>query len=179
MSKSDNETDSLSDNVQLDINQLQPAEVNFDNLETSHSKSNSNSKFNFGEFEVSEKENSEDSSFQNFGATKFLKKSKQTDSPRAISDNSLTQTSKSTSKSTSKVSSKNSNSKKSNRNSISSSKEKKSGAKIVPKINPKKATRLTESVTAQIDQKKIDAGIEIENEMKRIQMELLEQRQKR
>ena len=56
ISKSDNETDSLSDNVQLDINQLQPAEVNFDHLENSHSKSNSNSKFNFGEFEVSEKE---------------------------------------------------------------------------------------------------------------------------
>ena len=151
---SKSESDSLSDNVHLDINQLEPIK---------QPDSKSSPKYDLS---MSEKD-SEDSSFQ-IAASKFLKK-------KPLEEDSLSKSSKSSSRSKSRKSSNNS----SVSSLKSSSKRGSRNSKVVPKINPKNATRLNESVSAQIQQKKIQVGVEIEEEMKRIQLDLLDQRQKR
>ena len=78
--------------------------------------------------------------------------------------------------------------------SVTSSHSRPKSGKMVPKINPTTASKIVNpsstpqnasnmgipnTISVQIEQKKKQAGIEIEEEMKKVQLELLEKRQER
>ena len=132
------DSDSRSENIQLDINDLQPAVVNNDDLD-----------------KVITEDYSEDPS-DSFavGAKHFIKK-------ETKKSTSVSETSKSSSKTSSKTASK----------SVS-----KSRSKSVTKSASK---GLPTPVVEQIDAKKIELTRDIEAEMKKVQMELHEQRERR
>ena len=79
--------------------------------------------------------------------------------------------------------------------SVTSSHSRPKSGKMVPKINPTTVSKIVNqsstsnqngsnmgipnTISVQIEQKKKQAGIEIEEEMKKVQLELLEKRQER
>ena len=161
-------TSSSSDhsNIQMDIGALQPAIRSGSDPKIDESLSLSETK-------DSETKDS-DSSFKVAG-NKFLKNnSVPSKDPESYS---ISNASKSSSK---------------HSKSLTSSHSRPKSGKMVPKINPTTASKIVNqpvqngsnmgipnTISVQIEQKKKQAGIEIEEEMKKVQLELLEKRQER
>ena len=162
-------TTSSSDhsNIQMDIGALQPAIRSGSDPKIDESLSLSETK-------DSETKDS-DSSFKVAG-NKFLKNnSVPSKDPESYS---ISNASKSSSK---------------HSKSLTSSHSRPKSGKMVPKINPTTASKIVNqpvvhngsnmgipnTISVQIEQKRKQAGIEIEEEMKKVQLELLEKRQER
>ena len=156
-------------NIQMDIGALQPAIRSASDPKIDESLSISETK-------DSETKDS-DSSFKVAG-NKFLKNnSVPSKDPESYS---ISNASKSSSK---------------HSKSVTSSHSRPKSGKMVPKINPTTASKIVNqsstsnqngsnmgipnTISVQIEQKKKQAGIEIEEEMKKVQLELLEKRQER
>merc|ERR1711990_1344457 len=167
-SNNSSRTTSSSDhsNIQMDIGALQPAIRSGSDPKIDESLSLSETK-------DSETKDS-DSSFKVAG-NKFLKNnSVPSKDPESYS---ISNASKSSSK---------------HSKSLTSSHSRPKSGKMVPKINPTTASKIVNqpvhngsnmgipnTISVQIEQKKKQAGIEIEEEMKKVQLELLEKRQER